>query len=79
MTTSLIIIIILLIVYCGFKDILHAKHLERLELRLKGLEPTDFDKTQPDEASNSISEENLVDLSMADPSKLTEALAKHNQ
>jgi len=80
MDTLLVIIIILLIIYCGFKDIVHTKHLERLELRLKGLEPTETDKTQPDEVTNSIAEEKYVDLSMADPMVLAESLAKakHN-
>lgn len=76
MDYGLLIIIILLVFYAGYKDYIHAKHLERLELRLKGLEPTELDSTQPNEPTNSISNEKYVDLSMADPSVLAESLAK---
>lgn len=72
----LLIIIIMLIVYIGFKDITQAKHLERLEMRLRGIEPQEFDRTTPDEASNGIAEEKLVDLSMADPQELANSLER---
>lgn len=76
MEIGLIIIIIALVIYCGFKDLINAKHLERLELRLKGMEPTELDNIKDEELSNSIIEEKYVDLSMADPSSLAESLAK---
>ena len=78
MDIGLLIIIILLILYCGFKDYIHAKHLERLELRLKGMEPTETDGPK-EEMSNSISDEKYVDLSMADPSILAESLARNRK
>jgi len=71
---SLIIIVIALIIQSIIKDVIHAKHLERLELRLKGIEPTETDNLRGEEVSNSILNESYVDLSMVDADKLAAAL-----
>jgi len=72
----LLVIIIMLILVNAFKDYTHAKHLERLELRLKGLEPTELDQNTQQEQGNSISDEKYVDLSSADPNELAQSLAR---
>lgn len=73
MDLGLIIIIILLIIYCGFKDFQHSRHLERLELRLKGIEPTDFDSVKKNQQEEVV-EDNLTDLSNVDPELIAKSL-----
>jgi hypothetical protein len=65
----------MLIIYIGFKDIMQAKHLERLEVRLKGMEPVEFDKAT-NEPTNEIVNDPHVDLSLADPEMLARYLDK---